>query len=332
MADETIKDIKALLLDVLSTNEEIRNKVSIISDKNVLSEIESLCNKQNTRVMKISGMLEQTKTEEKVVENSQVQEVQVADVKEQKSSEEIVPAQQEQVSEETNPNVNVDNDVIVTPPSVSQEENNETVDSETVDNSTPELVPVENKEIVTPDVAPQDENKTIPEVVAKEEIPVPEIPEVATTTQEVSDVSEEVSIPTVSEVSAASDTSDLLMTYVNTGKGEDRALLTSQHQITNLRASKKNQQALFDSISSNQTIESASETSVEEATDTKLENDLVGDTQSEIEKKLAEAERLYKEGNTAEAEKIYNEISELNSKLTEQASTEQTIDEPKMVA
>lgn len=329
MADETIKDIKALLLDVLSTNEEIRNKVSIISDKNVLSEIESLCNKQNTRVMKISGMLEQTKTEEKVVENSQVQEVQVADVIEQKSSEEIVPAQQEQVSEETNPNVNVDNNVIITPPSVPQAENNETVDSETVDNSTPELVPVENKEIVTPDVAPQDENKTIPEVAANEDIPVPEIPEVATTTQEVSDVSEEVSMPTVSEVSA---TSDLLMTYVNTGKGEDRALLTSQHQITNLRASKKNQQALFDSISSNQTIESASETNVEEVADTSLENNIGEDLQSEIEKKLVEAQRLYKEGNTAAAEKIYNEISELNSKLTEQASTEQTIDEPKMVA
>ena len=304
MSEENIKDIKVILLDLLSTNEEIRNKVKVIADKDLLSEIEGLFSEQNTRVMKISSMLDKTKGEEQTVDTREV-------VEEQKPQEVQEENQSVQVDQDTDKPV--ENDVVMDPVIAPEAETNNT---QIEVNEEPKIVSNESSEIITPPVNQEEENKVVPEVTVNEEIPVPEIPEGTTPVEEATNESqEEITLPSVPEVDK---TNDLLMTYVNMGTAEDRALLTSKHQITNLRASKKNQQALFDSISSNQTIESVNNESAEPSlVANESINSLVEDQQAEIENKLAEAERLYKEGKTEEAEKIYNEISELNSKLAE---------------
>ena len=303
MSEENIKDIKVILLDLLSTNEEIRNKVKVIADKDLLSEIEGLFSEQNTRIMKISSMLDKNKIEKQVVETSEV-------VEEQKPQEVQEDNQSVQVDQDTDKPV--ENDVVMDPVIVPEAETNNT---HIEVNEEPKIVSNESSEIITPPVNQEEENKVVPEVTVNEEIPVPEIPEGTTPVEATNESQEEITLPSVPEVDK---TNDLLMTYVNMGTAEDRALLTSKHQITNLRASKKNQQALFDSISSNQTIESVNNESAEPSlVANESINSLVEDQQAEIENKLAEAERLYKEGKTEEAEKIYNEISELNSKLAE---------------
>ena len=303
MSEENIKDIKVILLDLLSTNEEIRNKVKVIADKDLLSEIEGLFSEQNTRVMKISSMLDKTKGEEQTVETREV-------VEEQKPQEVQEENQSVQVDQDTDKPV--ENDVVMDPVIAPEAETNNT---QIEVNEEPKIVSNESSEIITPPVNQEEENKVVPEVTVNEEIPVPEIPEGTTPVEATNESQEEITLPSVPEVDK---TNDLLMTYVNMGTAEDRALLTSKHQITNLRASKKNQQALFDSISSNQTIESVNNESAEPSlVANESIHSLVEDQQAEIENKLAEAERLYKEGKTEEAEKIYNEISELNSKLAE---------------
>lgn len=303
MSEENIKDIKVILLDLLSTNEEIRNKVKVIADKDLLSEIEGLFSEQNTRVMKISSMLDKTKGEEQTVEIREV-------VEEQKPQEVQEENQSVQVDQDTDKPV--ENDVVMDPVIAPEAETNNT---QIEVNEEPKIVSNESSEIITPPVNQEEENKVVPEVTVNEEIPVPEIPEGTTPVEATNESQEEITLPSVPEVDK---TNDLLMTYVNMGTAEDRALLTSKHQITNLRASKKNQQALFDSISSNQTIESVNNESAEPSlVANESIHSLVEDQQAEIENKLAEAERLYKEGKTEEAEKIYNEISELNSKLAE---------------
>ena len=303
MSEENIKDIKVILLDLLSTNEEIRNKVKVIADKDLLSEIEGLFSEQNTRIMKISSMLDKNKIEKQVVETSEV-------VEKQKPQEVQEDNQSVQVDQDTDKPV--ENDVVMDPVIVPEAETNNT---QIEVNEEPKIVSNESSEIITPPVNQEEENKVVPEVTVNEEIPVPEIPEGTTPVEATNESQEEITLPSVPEVDK---TNDLLMTYVNMGTAEDRALLTSKHQITNLRASKKNQQALFDSISSNQTIESVNNESAEPSlVANESIHSLVEDQQAEIENKLAEAERLYKEGKTEEAEKIYNEISELNSKLAE---------------